>query len=212
MKSFWKKNWKWIVPAILAFVVVALVIFMYHWGFRIVYDPSIITNWDAVSGCAAWVSVAMSFAAILFAIWVPIRISKRQDRIALFEKRYKCFQFFEKCMILCSDAENDATLDDLKRQCCIFAGEYMMDDLDPRTVLSKVDSFEYILHSMEFLFPGLEENDLQELYVSLERFFISVILEKKDLKKHTDSFIQTMKKFQKKYGRVIWHYLDIGDK
>ena len=212
-----KRDWKIVLISVGVtlglFFLIALILHLF--SFEIVYDPKVISNWDAVSGVASWVGVIVSIVAvcvsalaIYYAIQVPKKIADRQDKIALFEKRYECFQFFEKCMILCSNAEKEETLDNLQRDCCAFIGEYILEDIDPRTVLSKVDNFEYVLHSMEFLFPGIEENDLQGLYVSLERFFVSVILGKSS-KTHIDTFVHTMKEFQRKYGRLIWDYVAI---
>ena len=80
---------------------------MYLFGWRVTYQPELESSWDAVSAVAAWggvivaiASASASFLAVWFAIQVPQKIADRQDKIALFEKRYECFQFFEECFAL----------------------------------------------------------------------------------------------------------------
>ena len=77
---------------IFAVVCIFIIILLYVLGFRITYNPEIINEWDAVSGCAAWASVFVSGLAIYYAIQVPKKIAEDQNKIALFEKRYLALQ------------------------------------------------------------------------------------------------------------------------
>lgn len=77
---------------IFAVVCIFIIILLYILGFRITYNPEIINDWDAVSGCAAWASVFVSGLAIYYAIQVPKKIAEDQNKIALFEKRYLALQ------------------------------------------------------------------------------------------------------------------------
>ena len=43
------------------------------------------------------VTIIISALALFYAIRVPKKIAEEQNRIALFEKRYEAFQFFERC-------------------------------------------------------------------------------------------------------------------
>lgn len=98
LKEFWNK-YKVIIIIFGAVLVIALILFLL--GFRITYAPELVTSWDAVSACAAWAGVIMSIAAVVFAILVPIRIADRQDKIALFEKRYEMYNLLHKWYYLC---------------------------------------------------------------------------------------------------------------
>lgn len=84
---------------------VSILIGMYLAGFRITYNPELITDWNAVSACAAWTSVLVSIAAvvasivaIVYAIKVPQEIAARQDKVALFEKRFALCDCLERCI------------------------------------------------------------------------------------------------------------------
>lgn len=96
MKKFVKGKW---FPLTLAAVIAAIIAFiLFLFGFRITYSPELDNNWDAVSAVAAWVGVIASFVAIWFAIQVPKKIADRQDKIALFEKRYKVYDILNNCI------------------------------------------------------------------------------------------------------------------
>lgn len=96
MKELTKKRWFVFLLGILIAVVALLGIgfILYCNGYRIVYPEQFETSWDAVSGFAAWFGVIVSVvsaAASFFAIWFAVRVADQQNKIALFEKRYKCW-------------------------------------------------------------------------------------------------------------------------
>lgn len=68
--------------------IVALIISLYHYGFRITYNPTLINDWDAISACASWFGALASAVAIFVAIRIPKDVAEQQNRIALFDKRY----------------------------------------------------------------------------------------------------------------------------
>ena len=108
MKELTKKTWFVFLLGILIAVVVLLGIgvILYCNGYRIIYPQQFETSWDAVSGFAAWFGVVVSVvsaAASFFAIWFAVRVADKQNKIALFEKRYN-FYFIINNLLLCSDA------------------------------------------------------------------------------------------------------------
>lgn len=91
LKKIIKKPILWIAVALLA-----IFIFLYITGFRITYAPNLKNDWDAISACAGWASVLLSFAAICAAIYVPYKVANDQNKISLFEKRYEVVVTVEK--------------------------------------------------------------------------------------------------------------------
>lgn len=96
MKKFVKGRWFPLLVAILIVAAVALVMALFGW--RITYVPDLENSWDAVSAVAAWFAVMVaiasavaSFLVVWYAIQVPKEIAKQQDKIALFEKRYRLY-------------------------------------------------------------------------------------------------------------------------
>lgn len=96
IKNFIMGRW---FPLILALLIIGLIFTVgFLFGFRITYAPELKNDWEAISGVATWaevivaiISVIASFMAVWYAIQVPQKIAERQDRIALFEKRFECY-------------------------------------------------------------------------------------------------------------------------
>ena len=163
---------KYILPLAISLVLLIDVIFLvlYAFGFRITYDPTIITNWDAVAGCAAWTGVCMSFVAILFAIWVPIKIANRQDKIALFEKRYVVYQTLYKCLIFADELDSlMETADDRYDVFCISFGLELNDDIKKKRslILPKAHEIVTTLQQAEFLFNKIIYKEIVLLCTNL---------------------------------------------
>ena len=100
-----KRVWKIILLSVGSTLgVLSVIALIMHWfSFEIVYDPKVITSWDAVSGVADWISILVSIAAvvasiiaIVYAIRVPKEIADRQDKIALFDKRCEAYSDHRK--------------------------------------------------------------------------------------------------------------------
>ena len=95
MKRFLHSPVTWILISLLG-----IIIFLYFCGFRITYAPTLDNNWDAVSACAAWFSGIMSAGALFVAISIPKIIAEQQNKIALFDKRYKLYDSFVFLIII----------------------------------------------------------------------------------------------------------------
>lgn len=83
----------WLIIAEIIVVVVGLLL-----GFKITYAPHLENDWDAISACAGWLGVVASLGAILVAIRIPKVIAERQDKIALFEKRFAFYDILCRCI------------------------------------------------------------------------------------------------------------------
>lgn len=208
MKKLVKQKW---FPFIVALTLVgALLGFLYHIGFRITYAPKLENSWDAISACAAWAGVGASFVAIWFAIRVPKKIAEEQNKIALFEKRYECFQFFERCHCLYKGVENASTIDELRKEFQFVFKNIKWEEQDREIVIHHIEQYEYILHQMQFLFPNIEEKDANNLYNHLQKFTIAV-LGNVNTGSTKRAYIDTMSSFEKKYADIIWDSLTISN-
>ena len=206
---------------IAAFAVLVLavggVLVMILCGWCFTFAPELKDDWDAISAVAAWVGVFVSavgviasFVAIWYAIQVPQKIAEEQNKIALFEKRYECFQFFERCHCLYRGVENASTIDELRKEFQFVFKNIKWEELDREIVIHHIEQYEYILHQMQFLFPNIEEKDANNLYNHLQKFTIAVLGNV-----NTDStkraYIDTMSSFEKKYANIIWDSLTISN-
>lgn len=91
MRKFVAGRW---FPLALVLLIIGLILTSgFLFGFRITYAPDLNNHWDAISGVAAWVGTIGTVGAIFAAIWV----ADRQNKIALFEKRYEIYDVVCHC-------------------------------------------------------------------------------------------------------------------
>lgn len=78
-----------------------ILFYLFRCGFRITYAPELENNWDAISGCAAWAGAIGTVAAVFSAIYV----ANRQNKIALFNKRYEVYSTLLRCISFANSIE-----------------------------------------------------------------------------------------------------------
>ena len=182
---------------------------MMLFGWRFTYAPELETSWDAISAVAAWVGVIASFIAIWFAIQIPKKIADRQDKIALFEKRYDCFLFFERChRLYIIIEEKECSLEELRRAVLYLFEEYAWVDLTKETLICKIERYRSMLHQMTFLFPAIGLGETSELYMSLQAFITSVY-EDKNISMNKEKYVRTMGSFSQNHSTYIFELLTI---
>ena len=95
LKEFIKGRWFPLVGTILILLVVGIGMALFGW--RITYAPELENSWEAISAIATWLGVLASFIAIMVAIQIPKIIAERQDKIVLFEKRFRIYSLILLC-------------------------------------------------------------------------------------------------------------------
>ena len=134
-----------------------LIFLMYQMGFRITYVPDLENSWNAISGTASWVSVIVSVLGVIasfLAVWYAIQISDKQNKIALFEKRYRVYRtliscdFFSVCVFVSKEPEG------IKE---FFYTSFYDASEEPKTYQYKLFAFKYVqvtetLAESKFLF------------------------------------------------------------
>lgn len=204
------------VPITLVALAVILFLLGYLIGFRITYAPELENSWDAISAVAEWIgvlvsviSVVASFVAIWYAIQVPKKIADRQDKIALFEKRYACFQFFEECFVLYKISLEKNATEKIIHRCYHILGIETSDALSQEEFHRKAKQFEYILHQIPFLFEGIDEKEIEKLYAKLS-VYLYVVVFKKPVEKEKLDYICAMKTILK-HNNEIWDSMTISN-
>lgn len=141
----------WLIVAEIIVLIAGLLL-----GFKITYAPFLENDWDAIAACASWVGVVTSLGAILVAIRIPKVIADRQDKIALFEKRFAFYDTLSRCINFARIIGNIQTHREI--QVFIIASfgrermeEYTQDSLD-RDVLKLENEAMTILKQGVFLF------------------------------------------------------------
>lgn len=181
MKELIKKRWFVFLLGILI-AAIALLIFgliLYCNGYRIVYPEQFETSWDAVSGFAAWAGILVSIAsaaASFMAVWYAVRVADKQNRIALFEKKYELFEIVVNCKML-SNAIKDLKTDLEVQMAFLAALCYSSVDRDKvvdNTYVSvkEIGIFQK-LKQVPFLFENTEELDTLTKLISLLASLVS---------------------------------------
>ncbi len=194
------------ISVVVTLVVILVIAWVLHlFSFEIVYDPKVITNWDAVSGVAAWagviVSSLLSLAAIWFAIQVPKKIADRQDKIELFGKRYDVLQSFAKCRIFYLTIMRNQDLQGLQNACCQLLEIKKISDMTEKNFARKAEEFQYIFSQIPFIFSGVDDKAMAMVYDSLWELLGSVIRgepAKKVIEKRT-IYLNATYEFNEKY-------------
>ena len=169
MKDLIRKRWFVFLFGIVV-AVVGLLLFgliLYCIGYRIVYPRQFETSWDAVSGFAAWFGVGVSIlsaSASFFAIWFAVRVADKQNKIALFEKRYNCYLIIYN-LLLCSDSLKKSNSNrEVYKSLAYYFGK-----ISDRKIFTALDlvlasvQIQYGIESGEFLFHNYDVNCLKEI-------------------------------------------------
>lgn len=164
-------------------------------------------DWLAV--ILSFFSVVLSGTAIWFAVRVPKKIADRQDKIALFEKRYECFQIFQKCFILYKYSIGEESIEKITKQCYHILEIQKVEELNNHHFQRKIEQIEYILHQMVFLFPIIQDQDVSDLYQSLSAYLYAIMTNKK-IEESKQAYIDSMIKFGK-YVDEIWDSMTISN-
>lgn len=150
---------------------------LYFAGFRITYNPDLITDWNAVSGVAAWAGVLASIIAIFYAIRVPKEIADRQEKIELFEKRYEILQSFAKCRIFYSAVIHAQDLPSIQNACCRLLEVEKFSDMTEKDFAEKANESQYVFNQIPLLFTDVTDDAVARVYDGLWEFLCVVVTE-----------------------------------
>lgn len=231
MKKFIK--WKWF-PLTVSILIVAIVVIsafiMALFGWRITYAPELESSWEAISACAEWVGVLVSvvgvvasFVAIWYAVQVPKRIADRQDKIALFEKRYECYTAIRN-LLVCADqikAAEKQTNKAVQVAFRVYLGQpdTITENLDFATLVVRLVQKEAILVSGEFLFERYNTELLLKIIDTGVSLITSVVSKDPEnaeevlsdkAKEYRDKFCDLCMQFDNEYSKQIEKELRIS--
>lgn len=130
-----------IAPIAIVVLASGVVLTMMLFGWRFTYAPELETSWDAVSSVAAWVGVISSFFAIWFAIQVPKKIAEKQNKIALFEKRYAVYDVLLHCIAFSDIIKDDFDLSSTRGLCIVSFSYRPIFDRSDHTLLMECTKY-----------------------------------------------------------------------
>lgn len=213
MKAFFAK--KHAVPTWI-FLLIFIITTFFIMGFRITYAPWMENDWGAIDAVGTWAAAIISGAAIWFAVITPKRIADKQDKIALFEKRYAFYEALTSCtsfssiLQMCEKSEDFAIL-------FISCFTSYADEKHPigshEYYESKYGLFQStfnILKQGKFLFDFDAESDIMQLCKILI-LFIHDRVEENKFKEYKDEYIETAKKLDKEVVPLVEETLKLSN-
>lgn len=123
-------------------------------GFRITYAPELENSWNAVSGVAAWFGVAVSIIGVVasfMAVWYAVRVADKQNRIALFEKRYELYNIIMSCRVFARMLETTITRADIK--------VYFLTVFCDPPIVDKINNTPFIRMKYIYILDKLKQSD-----------------------------------------------------
>lgn len=204
MKELIKKRWFVFVLGILIAVLVLLTFgwILYCNGYRIVYPEQFETSWDAVSGFAAWSSVAVSlisvgasFAAVWAAIQVPKKIAQQQERVELYAKRFDFYTTLCSCVHYSKLLDGVTSVVQADYLFIMMLGHETLTDLNEKRIREEAGLIIWkiiaCLQNGEFLFKFETKNSIQKICSALISI-ITVEETNSDLKKCCSEYSNLM--------------------
>lgn len=213
MKNFIKGRW---FPLTVVILIVAVVTFvMASFGWRITYAPELENNWDAISAVATWAGVIASFVAIMVAIRIPKKIADRQDKIALFEKRFVCFEELQRHYSLLNAIQKEESIERIKRcyvsKYCGYA--YMnFNDIDHIQILTKSCTN---LQQVSFLFKGIDDTYTKNLYNAFTELILSLAkvgTQESEIKQNVKLYTEAVIDFWGRYYNIMFDSVELHHK
>lgn len=180
---------KWLPVAILILVIVILIAAMGLNGWRITYAPELENSWNAISAVATWsgvivalASAVASFLAVWFAIRVPQKIAKQQDKISLFEKRYQCYATIQNFLTYAEQIEDCYINRQIQAACKMYFGELetFYNDEAVAILALKINQKKALIVSGEFLFSNYHSEQLQAIIDTAVELIMSVATDTKE--------------------------------
>lgn len=167
---------------------------------------------DYIQFIANILSIVISAMALFVSVRVPNKIAKQQNSIALFEKRYEVFQFYEKCVAFTNAIKRDQTVEEMQKSCDI-SFEINCKKTSLNEMLTLLSKFEHTTHQLHFLFPQITDEDAKSLYLALYHLILQIVetdkYVEKDVTGAKENYILESESFRNKYEKVLFSQLEI---
>lgn len=149
---------------------------------------------------------------LYYAVKIPKTIAMEQNKIALFEKRYEVFQFYEKCDAFSKSLDRTESVTEMRKN-CDYCFEIRCGETNLNEMLLFLEKLEYNSHQLYFLFPGISDADAKSLYLALYHIILQIVktdrIVERDILGARNNYISTLKKFKSKYEGIIFNEIKL---
>ena len=153
------------------------------------------------------IEIIILSATLYYAVRIPKIIAAEQNKIALFDKRYEVFRFYEKCDAFSKALERTESVSEMRKNCDFCFGTHC-EESNLNEMLLLLERLEYNSHQLYFLFPGILDSDTKSLYLALYHMILQIVktdkIVERDVLGARNNYITTLKEFKSKYEGLIF--------
>jgi len=132
-------------------------------------------NWlDYLQVIASIMSIIISALAVIMAVRIPKKIADKQDKIALFDKRFGAYQIFAKYSAFAEQIKNTNGIENYRNEFVNMFGLNVMDEFSGTIALGKLIQVSEPIKNAVFLFDNITDEELTKLYSSICSFVVSL--------------------------------------
>ncbi len=135
-----------------------------------------------------------SIVAVIVAIVIPIIIAYKQNKIALFDKRFKSFDVLQRYIALADLLKDNQGNDNYNSAVIVVFFNGDSEDIKRNNVLIKLIEISTPLKFMPFLFKNITEKEVDYMIRSLCAF-VRADLREDDVEKYKQLYINTVQNF-----------------
>jgi len=163
-------------------------------------------NWlDYLQVIASVLSIIISAWAVIMAIKIPQKIANKQDKIALFNKRFSAHSILQKYVVFASLIKRFTDMTERK----IFIEMFLTVFFDgnkqiheSKNEIIELTNISIPLKHMPFLFENISVEEIEEMIGSLTDLIFTITGDF-DIKKSKQKYIEVVEQFNAKHSEEI---------
>ncbi len=157
---------------------------------------------DYLQAIASILSIIISAIAVIMAVRIPKKIAKKQDKIALFNKRFDSFSSLQKCQAFSDLIKTIHHIDDYRAAALYFFGNDENLPFSMHKVRANVIQVSVMLQQLSFLFDDVDYKEVGALFSTFKNFVFSLD-KKQNVEDLKTKFIHTIDRFMENNKNVF---------
>ena len=147
-------------------------------------------------------TVIISIVAVIVAIVIPIFIANKQNKIALFDKRFKSYEIFQKYDSYLSLIKNNPNGSCIDMLIVVFL-DGNKNDFQTGNIIPKIINMSMPIEQMPYLFDDIDKKEVGRIVYNLISL-IKSCMENGDLENCKQQYIDSVEKFKAKhYNKIL---------
>ena len=162
-------------------------------------EPNI---YDYLQIITSFISVIISTIAVIIAVKIPRKIAEKQDKIALFDKRFASYEVFLTFEAFAYQIDKLSDIKNYKKQFMIIFYNNLDAEFNGIDALTILKSLSLKLQQLVFLFDNITNSEVSKMLESVCDFVIA-IEKNKNVEECKNIFVNHVKVFREKHHETI---------